>query len=201
VDGISLASLITEVSCYAGMTAYAIRKGYACFLWGSEAACYLQDSFLIAMVVVLRRLPRLQVACAAAVWLGAQALLFTEAVPMWLLSKFQIATALLLGLGARVPQILLNFRRGHTGTLTAATSIFNATANVVTFMVVSILTQDRYVLFTQCWMFMLNITIIGQIAMSRRRESVRAACKLHGKQQVQRVSYDADKYQRGMGYA
>lgn len=46
-EGISLWSLVTEVSCYAAAVAYGSRRGYACTLWGSDLACWTQDSILI----------------------------------------------------------------------------------------------------------------------------------------------------------
>jgi hypothetical protein len=83
-------SLVTEVSCYAAVTAYAVRKGYSAFLWGSEAACWLQDSALITMLAVLRGLPVVQTCALVAGWLVLQAVLFTDRIPMWLLTKFQV---------------------------------------------------------------------------------------------------------------
>jgi hypothetical protein len=83
--------------------------------------------------------------------------------------RVQIFVGLILGLGARVPQILLNYRNGHTGNLAIATFLFNATANTVCAISATVLTGDIYVIGTQIWMFALNTTIIGQILSSNSR--------------------------------
>lgn len=88
--GLSAAALATEVSCYACTVAYGIRKGYAVTLWGSELACWLQDATLLVLVARLRgaRIPAM-IAISIG-WLALKSVLFTELVPMWFLSKFQV---------------------------------------------------------------------------------------------------------------
>lgn len=96
-----------------------------------------------------------------------------------------MVVGLVLGLGARVPQIILNFRQGHTGTLAAATFTFNAASNVVNGTIATLLTGDVYIIGTQIWMFFLNVTVLGQILAGRRKAGA-AQQRL-----VQRVSYDS----------
>jgi hypothetical protein len=94
-SGISMASLATEVSCYACTVAYGLRKGYALTIWGSEMVCWLQDATLLGLVAHLRGV-RLPIAAAvSALWFAAQAVLFTDLVPMWFLSKFQVRSSTL----------------------------------------------------------------------------------------------------------
>lgn len=83
----------------------------------------------------------------------------------------QILAGLVLGLGARLPQIVLNFRNGHTGNLVAPTFLFNLTANFINGVCAVVLTGDMLVLATQVWMFSLNCTVVAQIWRTRRREA------------------------------
>ena len=92
-EGLSLAALITEVSCYAAAVAYGTRSGYLPTVWGSDLACHLQDSLVIGTIAVLRKLPLLQTGAFVALWLGLQATLFTPVMPLWLLAKFQVRNA------------------------------------------------------------------------------------------------------------
>jgi PQ loop repeat len=108
----------------------------------------------------------------------------------------QIVVALILGLGARCPQIVLNFKRGHTGTLAPQTSIFNAMSNIVNGTVATVLTTDPYVIGTQVWMFSLNMTILIQILSSRRAMRSKQA----DQKNVQRYSY-ADEFVQGGNHA
>ena len=100
----------------------------------------------------------------------------------------QVVVGLVLGLGARVPQIILNFRQGHTGTLAAATFAFNAASNVVNGTIATLLTGDVYIIGTQLWMFVLNMIVLGQIVAGKRQAAAEAAPK---RRFVQRVSYDS----------
>jgi hypothetical protein len=54
-EGISFMSVVTEVSCYAAMAAYAIRQGYAPTIWGCEAACWVQDMTLVGMPLTVSK--------------------------------------------------------------------------------------------------------------------------------------------------
>jgi hypothetical protein len=73
------------------MVAYGMRKGYAITIWGSDMACWLQDSILICLVAFLKGVSLPKAGAAAALWLAVQSLLFTPTVPMWALAKFQVS--------------------------------------------------------------------------------------------------------------
>lgn len=89
-EGLSLAALVTEVSCYAAAVAYGTRSGYLPTVWGSDLACHAQDSLVIATIAVLRKLPVLQTSVLVAAWLALQATLFTPVIPLAILAKFQV---------------------------------------------------------------------------------------------------------------
>jgi hypothetical protein len=55
-----------------------------------RTACYVQDGLVISTIAFLRKFPLLKVSLFGSVWLALQAALFTEAVPLWLLAKFQV---------------------------------------------------------------------------------------------------------------
>ena len=85
-----MTSLVTEVSCYAAMMGYMTRSAYSPLIWGSEAACWVQDTTLLFMVAVLRKYPVARTTAIAAVWLGLQALVMSPVMPLWVLAKFQV---------------------------------------------------------------------------------------------------------------
>lgn len=88
-----MTSLITEVSCYSAMIAYMSRSAYSALIWGSEAACWVQDSSLLLMVAILRQWPVGRTVAVGGVWLGLQAVLLSPAMPIWVLAKFQVCPA------------------------------------------------------------------------------------------------------------
>lgn len=87
----------------------------------------------------------------------------------------QIFVGLILGLGARVPQIVLNHQNGHTGNLALPTYIFNTVANVVCCTSTAVITGDIYVMSKEIWMFTLNATIVSQIYRTQSNPIQRAA--------------------------
>ena len=101
----------------------------------------------------------------------------------------QIVAGLVLGLGARMPQIVLNFRRGHTGALNPATFAFNSCANTVNGTVAVLMTGDLYVIGTQIWMLVLNLIVLSQIVVSRRAD---AEAEAQERDKVRKLSYDDD---------
>jgi ABC-type uncharacterized transport system permease subunit len=101
--------------------------------------------------------------------------------------RMQMVVGLVLGLGARVPQIILNFKQGHTGTLAAATYTFNALSNVINGFVAFLLTGDAYITGTQIWMFSLNMTVLSQILAHRHKSRL---AKEDSQKVVLRYSYD-----------
>lgn len=82
----------------------------------------------------------------------------------------QIFVGLILGLGARVPQIILNHRNRHTGNLALPTYLFNTTANLVCCTSTAIITGDIYVMVKEIWMLSLNATIVAQILKTLKKD-------------------------------
>ena len=58
-----------------------------------------------------------------------------------LLAALQAATILIIALGSRVPQILLNVQRGNSGELSTTTSALNLAGNLARVMTTLVLTQ------------------------------------------------------------
>lgn len=89
----------------------------------------------------------------------------------------QIFVGIILGLGARVPQILLNHQNGHTVNLALATYIFNTIANVICCTSTAMITGDVYVMTKELWMLSLNATIVTQICLSQAKQRAAAAAE------------------------
>lgn len=64
----------------------------------------------------------------------------------------QIRIGAVLGLGARVPQIIINWQRGNTGDLHPAAFLFNSVANAVKLGCIFVLKGDRYMMAICLWM-------------------------------------------------
>jgi hypothetical protein len=69
-------------------------------------------------------------ACAAA-FAGACWALFTGLVPLPVLTAMQMATIFVMATCSRLPQILLNIRRGNAGMMSLTTCVLNVAGNSV----------------------------------------------------------------------
>lgn len=59
------------------------------------------------------------------------------------LAALQAATILIIALGGRLPQILMNMRRGNSGELSTSTCALNLAGNLARVMTTMVLTQVR----------------------------------------------------------
>lgn len=118
-DGISLAGSYMEVPMYSAFALYHARLGYPLDTYGENVAITLQSLVIVGLVWAMRRTGRghmLAVLAAAAALHGGIWLLPRPLLPVVAQAQPLIMCA---GYG---PQILLNFKAGCTGQLSALTT-------------------------------------------------------------------------------
>lgn len=82
------------------------------------------------------------------------------------LGALQASSMLLLSLGGRVPQILLNWRRGNTGELSLFTCLLNFSGNIVRLFTTLALTGDMLILAGTSVQTALNGILVVQVGRS-----------------------------------
>ncbi|KCV73110.1 hypothetical protein, variant [Fonticula alba] len=113
--GLSLMSLVMELVCYSISITYSYRRGFAFSSYGETALIAVQDISLIFLVLALSN--RLGLLALSPVLLGLWgAFMFFATGDMLKLMQSATIPVLLL---SRLPQIISNFRNGHTGDLSA----------------------------------------------------------------------------------
>lgn len=204
VEGLSLAANAAELVAYSITFAYNWRLGYPLSTYGELLSCWAQDVVLVGLLLFFRGvLGKRAVAAAAAYGLllwallggtiggtigggggGASASAATTAaaaaskgiklVSMELLTALQASTIFIVALGGRLPQILLNARRGDSGQLSAATSALNLAGNAARVFTTVVLTGDFLNLAGALVQAGLNGTLLAQCVMTARRRGAGA---------------------------
>ncbi|KAL6756521.1 hypothetical protein V8C86DRAFT_2647007 [Haematococcus lacustris] len=167
-EGLSLTSNVSEMLCYTVMVAYNFSHAYPFTTYGEIIACWLQDLVLVGLILRYMSVPpALLLACSAA-FVGLCAWLFTPGAcpPAWL-SALQFSTLFVMAVGGRLPQIVLNIKRGNAGVMSLTTSALNVVGNVVRIFTTLVLTQDMLLLAGCVTGGILNAVILWQVWCTR----------------------------------
>ncbi|KXZ52179.1 hypothetical protein GPECTOR_10g808 [Gonium pectorale] len=152
-EGLSLTSNAVELLCF---------TGYAFNTYGEVFACWVQDAVIVGLIFRHMRLSGRVVAAATAAFAAACAWLFSPACPIELLSALQLSTIAVMAVGARLPQIWLNVKRGNAGVLSAATCALNVAGCIVRVYTTVVLTGDAIILGGCITQLLLNAVLLYQ---------------------------------------
>ncbi|MEW5307962.1 MAG: hypothetical protein WDW36_010329 [Sanguina aurantia] len=128
-EGLSITSHLTEVLCYTVTMAYNVKHGYSFNTYGEIFACWIQDIILLSLIFQHLKLSRLATAASVATFVAVTTFMFSDACPPALLSWMFRATIGVMAFGARLPQIVLNVRRGNAGMMSLTTCCLNVAGN------------------------------------------------------------------------
>lgn len=124
-DGVSFLSYLLETSAYLTSLAYNIRNGFPFSTFGETAFIMGQNVLISCLVLNYSGRASMAAMFVAALAVGAATLFAENLVDMQTLSYLQ-AGAGVLGVAAKVPQILAIWQEGGTGQLSAfAVSLFS----------------------------------------------------------------------------
>ncbi len=170
-EGLSLISVSTELGVYLVSVAYNLRFGYPFSTWGDTLMCLFQQAAVVGMVLRYRpgTPPAAGAATAAAVAVAA-ALLFGGAVGDGALRVMQASCAATLALGARLPQILMNWRRGNSGELSILSTGLSVAGNGARVFTTLALVGDPIILATNSTQFVLTSVLLWQCLATVRQE-------------------------------
>lgn len=125
-------------------------QGYGFNTFGEVVACWIQDIILIALVFKDRRTQPWVVVLAAAAFTAGCSFLLSPSCPQQLLATMQASNIAVMALGSRLPQILLNMRRGNAGMLSVTTCLLNVAGNAARIFTTIVLTGDLLMLGGAC---------------------------------------------------
>jgi mannose-P-dolichol utilization defect protein 1 len=145
-EGLSLTSVIVELLCYSVVVAYNLAQGYAFNTFGEVVACWVQDVVLIALILRFSRTPGWVAALVFGSLAALSAWLLSPACPRPVLAALQASTIITMALGSRLPQIILNWRRGNAGMLSVMSCGLNVAGNAARIFTTLVLTRDPLLL-------------------------------------------------------
>lgn len=129
---------------------------------GDVFACWIQNAMLCATIAYYRRPPPQTVAVSALLFVIMNWWIISGACGMSILVGLQVCVSIVMSLGARMPQIWLNFRRGNTGELSILTFALSSVGNLIRVYTTAVLTSDMLLVFGTASQFLLNGIITAQ---------------------------------------
>ncbi|KAG2483636.1 hypothetical protein HYH03_017514 [Edaphochlamys debaryana] len=166
-EGLSLTSNLMELICFTISVAYNVQQGYAFNTYGEVMACWIQDVIIVGLIFKHMKLGWAPVVASAAVFGVSCAWLFSPAwCPMEVLSWLQMSTIVVMAIGARLPQIWLNIKRGNAGVLSVATCVLNVAGCVVRTFTTIVLTGDVIILGGCITQLILNGVLLYQAVVT-----------------------------------
>lgn len=163
--GVSLTASVAELVAYSITCAYNFRLGYAFSTFGEVAACWVQDIALVALISRYRGNNHKRLAVGAVAFAAYCWWLSTSNCSMDVLRMLQASTISIVAIGGRLPQIVLNIRRGNSGELSIATSALNLAGNMARMFTTLVLTQDTLLLIANAVQGVLNSVLLWQTAL------------------------------------
>ncbi|RLN54175.1 hypothetical protein BBJ29_008244 [Phytophthora kernoviae] len=164
VTGLTPSAFYMEVVLYLSSTIYNVLRGYPLSTWGENLVILAQNVLLVLLLWVFYT-PKISVSTR----LGLAVVFVAMAVGMfaippeyqWLLASAGIPVSIV----ARIPQILSNFKQGHTGQLAIITLVLNLAGSVARLFTTMQETGDPVQLAGFGVAILLNSTLVLQVLL------------------------------------
>lgn len=147
---------------------YFARRAFPFSTYGETVFIITQNIILLALIVFYNDLPRIPAIILAVLYFSVIAALISPLVPFSLLVTLQFCSIPILNL-ARVPQILLNFKRKATGELSPITLGVQLLGNVARIFTTMAQVRDPLMFAGICVATCFNATLFFQWLYYSRR--------------------------------
>lgn len=161
-EGLSFTSYVVELLCYTITVSYNLAKGYAFNTFGEVWALWVQDVILVALMVHLSRMDLRAAACGGIGFVALCAWLFQGGCSAAVLDTLQLTTIATMALGSRLPQIILNLKRGNAGMMSVTTCLLTVAGNIIRLYTTIVLTKDSILLVGVVIQAFLNSVLLYQ---------------------------------------
>lgn len=132
----------------------------------------IQQIAIVALVFNYNKSTRvgLKIATVVGFFAGSAFLFSSEFCSIATLQVLQGFSALIMALGGRVPQIILNFTRGNSGELSGVSTGLSVAGNLARVFTTLTLVGDPLILATASSQLVLNSIVLYQVLDTARRE-------------------------------
>ncbi|GMH45216.1 hypothetical protein BSKO_13173 [Bryopsis sp. KO-2023] len=161
-EGISIASIVSEVVAYIITTAYNVRKNYPFSTYGDVVMCNIQNVVLLGAILWFKEDRKLHLVAAGGLILALFAYwvaLVSTPTQLWGLQALTIA---ILAIGGKFLQIWENLRRGNSGELSIITCGLNVAGTVARMFTHLTMTQDWLNVGATGLFFVLSVILLHQ---------------------------------------
>ncbi|DAZ95991.1 TPA: hypothetical protein N0F65_009292 [Lagenidium giganteum] len=162
VTGLTPASFYMEVVLYLSSTVYNVLRGYPLSTWAENAVVLVQNVVLVLLLWTYYT-PRIAISTRVTLFVTVSALtagmLMVPPELQWLLASAGIPVSIF----ARIPQIISNFKQGHTGQLAFITLFLNFGGSVARLFTTLQETGDVVQLAGYGVAILLNGTLVSQV--------------------------------------
>eukprot|EP00892_Ulva_mutabilis_P006241 jgi/Ulvmu1/398/UM001_0405.1 len=162
VAGISVVATVVETLCYTVIIGYNWNNTYPLSSYGDVFACWIQNALLCATIAYFRRPPANILVISSLLFVVFNWWIISGACGISILLGMQVCVSVVMSVGARLPQIWLNFQRGNTGELSILTFALSSIGNLIRVYTTAVLTSDMVLVFGTASQFVLNGVITAQ---------------------------------------
>ena len=142
---------------------YNLRFQYPFSTWGDVGMVAVQQAAILGLVFHFNKSTPTALKIGTALGLLAISVyLFTGVCSIAALQFMQACSAVLLALGGRLPQIILNIRRGNSGELSSASTGLSVAGNLARVFTTISLVGDPIILATAASQLVLNSILLYQ---------------------------------------
>jgi len=170
VEGISMTAHAMETLTYSIGFAYNLRHLYPFSTYGELVSCWSQNVVMGLLLAKYSGMDGMRTGAMLLVFAAICKFLLDPALcSMQLLSTLQACTLGILVVGARLPQIAMNVRRGGTGELSSATYLLQLLGNLARVYTSFVLTGDLLLIGFAVVLASCNLVILLQILASDKQ--------------------------------
>jgi mannose-P-dolichol utilization defect protein 1 len=173
VKGLSLTSFISELIAYTITVRYNLTHNYPFSTYGDTAICWVQNVGIVGLIFWFNKeLSSGTKITASAGFALFFAWLFSGAVGLSWLSVLQASSVAILGFGGRLPQILLNYKRGNSGELSITSTGLSVAGNLSRVFTTVVLVKDPVILAAAGSQLILNSILLWQTIDTARQAAL-----------------------------
>ncbi|OQS05864.1 mannose-P-dolichol utilization defect 1 protein [Thraustotheca clavata] len=122
VAGLSPSGFYLEVLVFQASVVYNFLRGYPISTWGENAVILVQNCILVFLLWIYSDTPRTQQLVGVLGFVGIGAIMLNlPSEHLWILPSASIPASIM----SRIPQVISNFKQGHTGQLAFVTLFLN----------------------------------------------------------------------------
>jgi mannose-P-dolichol utilization defect protein 1 len=171
VQGLSLTSFVSELGAFMITIAYNVRFLYPLSTWGDTLTNAIQHAILVGMIFFYNKDIRnySKVAIISSYCLGTY-LLFSNICTDDMLRWLQSMVIVILTVFGRLPQVVLNFRRGNSGELSFGSTALSVAGNLARVFTTWALVKDPIIMATAMSQLVLNSILLAQILDTIRQQ-------------------------------